>query len=132
MSPQSLRLLETALVSAFVSFGVAAAVLHANEPTAAVAAQRRESESVLAPLLRRAVEADEALGLDGPLDGTHARRVESLYRWYIREHEKLAASSTLEWAQTRADGMRRIQKNMAELRSLEAEGKSLEELARGE
>ena len=129
MSPRSLRLLETSLVSAFVSFGVAGAVLHATEPAAVVVAEGCETEDVLAPLLRRAVEADAAfVSKNGRIETVEAARVEALYAWYASEHEKLADSSAVEWAQTRADGLRQLQDDMAEMEELEKQAMALQAL----
>lgn len=127
MSPRSQRILETSLVSAFVSFGVAAAVLRATEPAPPVVATGCQSEDVLAPLLRIAVDADAAFSSqDTAIEAVEAGRVEALYAWYASEHQKLAASSTVEWAQTRADGLRQLQKDIAEMKALEKEAKALE------
>ena len=134
MSPRSLRLLESSLVSAFVAFGVASAVVHSAERTATVVAQERGAGDVLAPVLRAAVEADAALRSDPePYDRYEAQvyRVESLYRWYAEEHQKLAATTKLDWAQKRADSARQLQEDFYEMKKLEAEAIALEARQRG-
>lgn len=129
MSPRSLRILETSLVSAFVSFGVAAAVLHATEPSPVAVATECDSEDVLAPLLRMALEADAASSSHGhSITVVEAGRVEALYAWSASEYEKLAAGSTLEWAQTRAEGLRQLQKDITEMEELEKQAMALEAL----
>ncbi len=129
MSPRSVRLLETSIVSAFVSFGVAAAVLlgMAGSSPAPGVAPSCASQDVLAPLLRAAIEADAELSSrDGGLDEVEAARVESLYTWYVGQHEKLAETSDLEWARSRAEGLRQLQADLAQMRALEAEARALE------
>lgn len=87
----------------------------------------------MAPLLRRAVEADAAfLSGDQAIETAEAGRVEALYAWYASEHKKLAASSTLEWAQTRADGLRQLQADMAEMEELEKQAMALAALENAE
>ncbi len=125
MSARSLRLLETSLVSAFVSFGVAAAVLHAAEPSPPAAVC--EPSDPLEFLLSTAVAADVGLfSDDAVLDDVEAYRVESLYAWYVAEHEKLAASSSPQWAQNRVDALQQLQKDLAEMKKLEKEAMALE------
>ncbi len=127
---RSLRLLETSLVSAFVSFGVAAAVLHATEPGPGVGASGCRSQDVLAPLLRQAIDADARLFSEDTLEELETSRVEGLYARYAAEHEQLARGTTVEWARTRADALRQLREDLAEMKKLEEQAMALEALER--
>lgn len=99
--------------------------MHAAEPSPPAAVC--EPSDPLEFLLSTAVAADVGLfSDDAVLDDVEAYRVESLYAWYVAEHEKLAASSSPQWAQTRVDALQQLQKDLAEMKKLEKEAMALE------
>ena len=134
MSPHALRRLETSLVSAFVSFGVSAAVLHAADRPQPTVSQACTSEDPLSPLLHAAVEADAAFGSrDSARGSLDAFRVEGMYVQYVEGHETIAGGSMVDWAQKRIAALRQYQEDLETMGRLKAQAEALEAArARGE
>ena len=120
MSPRSLRLLETALVSAFVSFGVSAVVLHGMAPPST-------SDPVDDPFLRVAMEADAELSAADSIDEVAAHRVAALYEGYLEQSDQRATLGDFEWARGRVERLRQLEADLETMRALEAEAKALEQ-----
>lgn len=119
MSIRSLRLLETALVSTFVSLGVSAVVL------VGVVSHEVPTPTPLDPFLAAAVEADVQVESMEQVDELAIDRATALYEAYVGHAEQRAALEDVEWARSRAQRLRQLQADIDEMRKLEAEAWSL-------